>query len=121
MLTDFDIRLEALELQVSKLCTQLNSISEMPKQLPSIMQDQFNLLLSAIDPDNNSQVNYEYIVKMLGALAYTQAEIIENQRQIIKLFGGKNIQMKGISVEEKQRRGEAALNSLCDPLKGVLK
>jgi hypothetical protein len=109
---DFEAQelIEDLERRVDQLSVTVNSFIN---GFDGKIQNQLSELIGLM-PENTGGDN-SYVIKLLGGLAYGQSCIIQNKKEIIRLLGGRNVSFRGMSNEEKQRRGEKLLNELQDP------
>lgn len=115
---DFELqdRLESLERQNEKLQQSLDSFLN---SFDSRLQEQLAALIDCFDtvPLKGGQIQdkEDYIIKLLCNLGYGQACILENQRMLLQLLGSRNIGIRNLSVDEKQRKVEKVLSELQNP------
>jgi len=106
---------EELEVKVNKLQSTLNNFID---SFNSRLQEQMSTLIDCLSdtpsPDHVRDKD-DYIIKLLCSLGYGQACVLENQRKIVELLGGRNVGLRSMSAEEKRRRVEKVLNELQDP------
>lgn len=117
MMDEFELQdsVEDLERRMNKLQTTLDNFIN---SFNSRLQDQMSTLIDCInEPVSNDLIRDkdDYIIKLLCNLGYGQACILENQKQIIELLGGRTVGIRTMSMEEKKRRIEKVLNELQDP------
>ena len=119
-MNDFEIYevIANLELQVDKLeQTVDNFIRGFDGKLQNQMATLIEKLLEEKTKPNPEKISTydDYIVKLLCSLGYGQYCIIQNQREIIKLLGGKNIGLSNMSLDAKRNAVEKILNEMEDP------
>lgn len=107
--------IEELEHRVNKLQSTLDHFIA---SFNSTLQDQMVNLIDCISekpsPDHVRDKD-DYIVKLLCNLGYGQSCILENQKKIIELLGGRTVGLRTMSMEDKKRRIEKVLNEIQDP------
>ena len=107
--------IEELEHRVNKLQSTLDNFIA---SFNSTLQDQMVNLIDCISekpsPDHVRDKD-DYIVKLLCNLGYGQSCILENQKKIIELLGGRTVGLRTMSMEDKKRRIEKVLNEIQDP------
>ena len=115
---DFELqdRLESLERQNAQLQQSLDTFI---KNFDSRLQDQLASLIDCLSgaplQGGNIQDKEDYIIRLLCNLGYGQSCILENQRMLLQLLGSRNIGIRNMSVEEKQRKIEKVLSELQNP------
>ena len=111
-----------LELQVDKLeQTVDNFIKGFDGKLQNQIAGLVERLLEEKDKPNPEKISTydDYIVKLLCSLGYGQYCIIQNQKEIIKLLGGKNVGLSNMSLDAKRNAVEKILNEIEDPYQKV--
>lgn len=115
---DFELqdRLEGLEEQNEKL---KQMVGDFVNNFEEKLQDQLASLIDCLDTTplqgGKIQDKEDYIIKLLCNLGFGQACILENQKMILQLLGSRNVGIRNMSVEEKQRKIEKILSELQDP------
>lgn len=107
--------IEELQCKVNKLQETLNSFVG---TFNSTLQDQMvNLIDCLSDKPSPDCVKdkEDYIIKLLCNLGYSQSCILENQKKIVELLGGRTVGLRSYSMEEKRRKIEKILNEMQDP------
>lgn len=105
--------LEDLERRVNKL---QNTLDGFISNFNSVLQEELSVLIDCLSENPGTVKDKDdYIIKLLCNLGYGQSCILENQKKIIELLGGRNVGIRNLSIEEKTRRVEKVLNELQDP------
>lgn len=115
---DFELqdRLESLERQNLKLQQSLNNfIDGFDTRLQDQLASLIDCLSSAPLQGEHIQDKEDYIIKLLCNLGYGQNCILENQKMLLQLLGSRNVGIRNMSVEEKQRKVEKVLSELQNP------
>ena len=117
LMDEFELQdsVEDLECKVNKLQETLDNFI---KTFNNTLQDQMINLIDCLSdkpsPDHVRDKD-DYIIKLLCNLGYGQSCLLENQKKIIELLGGRTVGLRTYSMEEKRRKIEKILNEMQDP------
>ena len=117
LMDEFELQdlVENLECKVDKL---QNTLTDFSVTFNSTLQEQmFNFIDCLSDNPSPDHVRDkdDYIIKLICNLGYVQSCILENQKKIIELLGGRTVGLRALSMEEKRRKIERLLNDIQDP------
>lgn len=108
--------IDQLESRVNKLQSTLDSFIN---SFQNTLQEEMSVLIDCLsDSPSSVKDKDDYIIKLLCNLGYGQSCILENQKKIIELLGGRTVGIRSMSMDEKKRRIEKTLNELQDPYRG---